>query len=392
MSDLKNKIENQLSAMHESGTYKNERIIGSSQETSIFVNNNDVLNFCANNYLGLANDIRIKNAAIQAINEWGYGLASVRFICGTQEIHKLLEKRVSNFLKKEDAILYSSCFDANGGIFETILDENDAIFSDELNHASIIDGIRLCRAQKNRYKHVDMEHLESLLKKSTSKTKLIVTDGVFSMDGNIAPLKEITELSKRYDALVMVDDCHATGVIGANGMGSGSYHGVHDSIDIISSTFGKALGGASGGFIASSHKIIELLRQKSRPYLFSNSMAPPLVSASIEALNIINSDSFIFERLNENTSYFRQRIIDAGFEIRGDDHPIVPIMIYDAKKAMELSKKLLEKNIYVIAFSFPVVPKEKARIRVQLSSAHTKNQIDLAIDSFKECAQELNII
>jgi len=392
MSDLKNKIENQLSAMHESGTYKNERIIGSSQETSIFVNNNDVLNFCANNYLGLANDIRIKSAAIQAINEWGYGLASVRFICGTQEIHKLLEKRVSNFLKKEDAILYSSCFDANGGIFETILDENDAIFSDELNHASIIDGIRLCRAQKNRYKHVDMEHLESLLKKSTSKTKLIVTDGVFSMDGNIAPLKEITELSKRYDALVMVDDCHATGVIGANGMGSGSYHGVHDSIDIISSTFGKALGGASGGFIASSHKIIELLRQKSRPYLFSNSMAPPLVSASIEALNIINSDSFIFERLNENTSYFRQRIIDAGFEIRGDDHPIVPIMIYDAKKAMELSKKLLEKNIYVIAFSFPVVPKEKARIRVQLSSAHTKNQIDLAIDSFKECAQELNII
>jgi len=392
MSDLKNKIENQLSAMHESGTYKNERIIGSSQETSICVNNNDVLNFCANNYLGLANDIRIKNAAIQAINEWGYGLASVRFICGTQEIHKLLEKRVSNFLKKEDAILYSSCFDANGGIFETILDENDAIFSDELNHASIIDGIRLCRAQKNRYKHVDMEHLESLLKKSTSKTKLIVTDGVFSMDGNIAPLKEITELSKRYDALVMVDDCHATGVIGANGMGSGSYHGVHDSIDIISSTFGKALGGASGGFIASSHKIIELLRQKSRPYLFSNSMAPPLVSASIEALNIINSDSFIFERLNENTSYFRQRIIDAGFEIRGDDHPIVPIMIYDAKKAMELSKKLLEKNIYVIAFSFPVVPKEKARIRVQLSSAHTKNQIDLAIDSFKECAQELNII
>jgi len=392
MSDLKNKIENQLSAMYESGTYKNERIIGSSQETSIFVNNNDVLNFCANNYLGLANDIRIKNAAIQAINEWGYGLASVRFICGTQEIHKLLEKRVSNFLKKEDAILYSSCFDANGGIFETILDENDAIFSDELNHASIIDGIRLCRAQKNRYKHVDMEDLESLLKKSTSKTKLIVTDGVFSMDGNIAPLKEITELSKRYDALVMVDDCHATGVIGANGMGSGSYHGVHDSIDIISSTFGKALGGASGGFIASSHKIIELLRQKSRPYLFSNSMAPPLVSASIEALNIINSDSFIFERLNENTSYFRQRIIDAGFEIRGDDHPIVPIMIYDAKKAMELSKKLLEKNIYVIAFSFPVVPKEKARIRVQLSSAHTKNQIDLAIDSFKECAQELNII
>jgi len=392
MSDLKNKIENQLSAMHESGTYKNERIIGSSQETSIFVNNNDVLNFCANNYLGLANDIRIKNAAIQAINEWGYGLASVRFICGTQEIHKLLEKRVSNFLKKEDAILYSSCFDANGGIFETILDENDAIFSDELNHASIIDGIRLCRAQKNRYKHVDMEHLESLLKKSTSKTKLIVTDGVFSMDGNIAPLKEITELSKRYDALVMVDDCHATGVIGANGMGSGSYHGVHDSIDIISSTFGKALGGASGGFIASSHKIIELLRQKSRPYLFSNSMAPPLVSASIEALNIINSDSFIFEKLNENTSYFRKRIIDAGFEIRGDDHPIVPIMIYDAKKAMELSKKLLEKNIYVIAFSFPVVPKEKARIRVQLSSAHTKNQIDLAIDSFKECAQELNII
>jgi len=392
MSDLKNKIENQLSAMHESGTYKNERIIGSSQETSICVNNNDVLNFCANNYLGLANDIRIRNAAIQAINEWGYGLASVRFICGTQEIHKLLEKRVSNFLKKEDAILYSSCFDANGGIFETILDENDAIFSDELNHASIIDGIRLCRAQKNRYKHVDMEDLESLLKKSTSKTKLIVTDGVFSMDGNIAPLKEITELSKRYDALVMVDDCHATGVIGANGMGSGSYHGVHDSIDIISSTFGKALGGASGGFIASSHKIIELLRQKSRPYLFSNSMAPPLVSASIEALNIINSDSFIFERLNENTSYFRQRIIDAGFEIRGDDHPIVPIMIYDAKKAMELSKKLLEKNIYVIAFSFPVVPKEKARIRVQLSSAHTKNQIDLAIDSFKECAQELNII
>ena len=392
MSELNKKIDNQLSLMRESGTYKNERIIGSSQETSIFVNNHNVLNFCANNYLGLANDIRIKNAAIQAINEWGYGLASVRFICGTQEIHKLLEKKVSDFLKKEDTILYSSCFDANGGIFESILDENDAIFSDELNHASIIDGIRLCKAQKNRYKHIDMADLESLLKNSTSKTKLIVTDGVFSMDGNIAPLKEITELSRKYNALVMVDDCHATGVIGENGMGSGSYHQVHEHIDIISSTFGKALGGASGGFITSSYKIIELLRQKSRPYLFSNSMAPPLVSASIEAFNVINSDPSIFKRLDENTKYFRQKIIEAGFEIRGENHPIVPIMIYDAKKAMELSKKLLEKNIYVIAFSFPVVPKEKARIRVQLSSAHTKEQIDLAINIFIECSQELNII
>ena len=351
-----------------------------------------VINFCANNYLGLSNNDIVKKAAIDAIEEWGFGLSSVRFICGTQTIHKDLEKIVSEFHHMEDTILYSSCFDANGGLFETILSEKDAVFSDELNHASIIDGIRLCKAEKNRYKHADMNHLEELLKKSNGNIKLIATDGVFSMDGVVAPLKDIVFLAKKYNALIMVDDCHATGFLGNKGRGSAEYHGVLDDVDIITSTFGKALGGASGGFISSSKEIIEILRQKSRPYLFSNSLAPPLVAACIKVFEIISKDYSYKTKLEENTTYFRNSIKNIGLNITGEDHPIVPIMIYDAKKAVEMSERLLKKEIYVIAFSFPVVPKNEARIRVQISAAHSKEQIDKAIQAFGEVAKELNII
>ena len=329
---------------------------------------------------------------MQAIEEWGFGLGSVRFICGTQTIHKELEHSVSTFLDKEDTILYSSCFDANGGLFETILSEEDAVFSDELNHASIIDGIRLCKAQKYRYKNCNMNDLEDKLSQSDARVKLIVTDGVFSMDGTIAPVDKIVDLANQYNALVMVDDCHATGFIGSNGKGSGEYCGVLEKVDIISSTFGKALGGASGGFISASKNIVDTLRQKSRPYLFSNSLAPALVVACLKALEIINSNKSLISSLNENTSYFRKRIKQIGYELKGESHPIVPIMIYDAKKTVALSEMLLEKNIYVIPFSFPVVPKDQARIRVQLSSLHTREQLEHSINAFEECGKALNII
>ena len=329
---------------------------------------------------------------MQAIEEWGFGLGSVRFICGTQTIHKELENSVSTFLDKEDTILYSSCFDANGGLFETILSEEDAVFSDELNHASIIDGIRLCKAQKYRYKNCNMNDLEDKLSQSNARVKLIVTDGVFSMDGTIAPVDKIVDLANQYNALVMVDDCHATGFIGSNGKGSGEYCGVLEKVDIISSTFGKALGGASGGFISASKNIVDTLRQKSRPYLFSNSLAPALVVACLKALEIINSNKSLISSLHENTSYFRKRIKEIGYELKGESHPIVPIMIYDAKKTVALSEMLLEKNIYVIPFSFPVVPKDQARIRVQLSSLHTREQLEHSINAFEECGKALNII
>ncbi len=385
-------LNTELDKIKNQGTYKNERIIETAQEAEINVLGKKVLNFCANNYLGLANNSQIRNAAIKAIEEWGFGLGSVRFICGTQTIHKELEEIVSEFLNMEDTILYSSCFDANGGLFETILSDEDAVFSDELNHASIIDGIRLCKAKKYRYKNCDMKDLEEQLKKCKARIKLIATDGVFSMDGTIAPIDQIVKLASKYDALVMVDDCHATGFIGLHGKGSGEYHNVLEKVDIITSTFGKALGGASGGFVSASSNIINTLRQKSRPYLFSNSLAPTLVVACIKAFEIINNSPELISKLHDNTNYFRKKIKALGFEVKGDSHPIVPIMIYDESKTVALSEMLLEKNIYVIPFSFPVVPKDQARIRVQLSSIHKRSQLDYAIKAFHDCGKSLNII
>ena len=392
MKKIDHILNSELEKIKNQGTYKSERIIETAQEAEINVLGKKVLNFCANNYLGLANNPEIRKAAIAAIEEWGFGLGSVRFICGTQTIHKELEEAVSNFLHKEDTILYSSCFDANGGLFETILSKEDAVFSDELNHASIIDGIRLCKAEKYRYKNCDMVDLEDQLKKSSARIKLIATDGVFSMDGTIAPIDKIVKIAAKYDALVMIDDCHATGFIGSTGKGSGEHHNVLNKVDIITSTFGKALGGASGGFVSASSNIIDTLRQKSRPYLFSNSLAPNLVVACLKAFEIINNDSGLISKLHDNTNYFRKKICEVGFEVKGDSHPIVPIMIYDAKKTVALSEMLLEKNIYVIPFSFPVVPKDQARIRVQLSSIHNRKQLDYAIEAFHDCGKTLNII
>ena len=392
MKEIDKILNTQLSDIKDQGTYKNERVIETAQEAEINVNGKKVLNFCANNYLGLANNNQIRQAAMNAIKEWGFGLGSVRFICGTQTIHKELEDSVSKFLNKDDTILYSSCFDANGGLFETILSDKDAVFSDELNHASIIDGIRLCKAQKFRYKNCDMDDLEKKLSQSTARIKLIATDGVFSMDGTIAPIDKIVNLAEKYDAIIMVDDCHATGFIGKNGKGSAEYYNVLDKVDIITSTFGKALGGASGGFVSASKSIIDTLRQKSRPYLFSNSLAPALVVACLKALEIINLNKNLLKDLEQNTLFFREKIKEIGFEVMGESHPIVPIMIYDAKKNVALSEMLLEKNIYVIPFSFPVVPKDQARIRVQLSSIHSREQLEYAISAFKDCGKALNII
>jgi len=392
MANIKDILGSQLEKIKQDGTFKSEHIIQTPQETEIDVLGKTVINFCANNYLGLSNNIDIKKAAIQAIDEWGFGLSSVRFICGTQTIHKDLENRVSEFHGKEDTILYSSCFDANGGLFETILSKEDAVFSDELNHASIIDGIRLCKAEKNRYRHADMKHLEKLLKNSNARLKLIATDGVFSMDGVVAPLKDIVVLAKKYDAMIMIDDCHATGFLGSEGKGSADYHNVLNDIDIVTSTFGKALGGASGGFVCASKEIIETLRQKSRPYLFSNSLAPPLVAACIKVFDIIQNDYSYKKRLEKNTLYFREKIKEHGFDIKGFDHPIVPIMIYDEKKAIKMSEELLKRNIYVIAFSSPVVAKGEARIRVQISADHTQEQLDYALHAFHGVGTELNII
>ena len=392
MKEIDKILNTQLSEIKEQGTYKNERVIETAQEAEINVNGKKVLNFCANNYLGLANNNQIRQAAMDAIEEWGFGLGSVRFICGTQTIHKELEDSVSKFLNKDDTILYSSCFDANGGLFETILSDKDAVFSDELNHASIIDGIRLCKAQKFRYKNCDMDDLEKKLSQSTARIKLIATDGVFSMDGTIAPIDKIADLAEKYNAIIMVDDCHATGFIGKNGKGSAEYYNVLDKGDIITSSFGKALGGASGGFVSASKNIIDTLRQKSRPYLFSNSLAPALVVACLKALEIINLNKNLLKDLEQNTLFFRKKIKEIGFEVMGESHPIVPIMIYDAKKNVALSEMLLEKNIYVIPFSFPVVPKDQARIRVQLSSIHSREQLEYAINAFKDCGKALNII
>ena len=383
----------ELDNINDDGLYKNERMIQSSQSSKIVVSGSEVLNFCSNNYLGLSNHPKIIKSAKRALDQWGFGLSSVRFICGTQTIHKELEEIISKFLCQEDTILYTSCFDANGGLFETLLNDKDCIISDQLNHASIIDGIRLCKAKRFRYENSDMNKLEELLKKSQGyRLRLITTDGVFSMDGYVAKLNEICNLADKYDAIVHVDDSHATGFFGNTGRGSIEYHNVMDRIDIITSTFGKAMGGASGGFTSSSKNIINILRQRSRPYLFSNSLAPAIVASSIQAINLIDSDNSIINKLNNNTQYFREKIALAGFSIKESNHPIVPIMLGDAKLASKLSSYMLGDGVYVIGFSFPVVPKGEARIRVQISASHSKEQINTAIESFIKNGKILNII
>jgi glycine C-acetyltransferase len=366
------------------GLYKTERIIGSPQGRSIrLADGREVLNFCANNYLGLAGDPRVVNAAMAACERWGFGLSSVRFICGTQEIHKQLEARLSAFLGTQDTILYSSCFDANGGLFETLLGEQDAIISDELNHASIIDGIRLCKATRYRYRNRDMADLKAQLEHAQgARCRMIATDGVFSMDGTLAPLADICELADRYDAAVMVDDSHATGFFGPTGRGTPEYHGVQDRVDVITSTLGKALGGASGGFTSGRREIVELLRQRSRPYLFSNTLAPVVAATTLEVLNIIESAPELRQRLAVNTKMFRDAMKQRGFDIADSDHPIVPIMIGDAELATRMAAMLLDEGIYVVGFSYPVVPKGKARIRVQISAAHTPADIDQVVTAF----------
>ena len=381
-----------LQDIKQAGLYKDERIITSPQSAHITLpNGKKVINFCANNYLGLADNNEIITAARNALETHGFGMASVRFICGTQDLHKKLEDSVSQFLGTEDTILYSSCFDANGGLFETILSAEDAIISDELNHASIIDGVRLCKAKRFRYKNSDMANLEQcLIEAKDAKIRLIVTDGVFSMDGTIAKLDEIVELAEKYDAMIMVDDSHATGFTGPTGRGSAELCGVLDKIDIFTSTLGKALGGGSGGFTSGKKEIIALLRQRSRPYLFSNTLPPALVAAGIKVFELLTKSNDLREKLNENTYYFRKQIAKLGFDISGDTHAIVPIMLYDAKLAKEMADRLLELGIYCIGFSFPVVPKDKARIRLQISAAHSKQDIDKALAAFAQVKHEFN--
>ncbi len=387
--DVKSGIQAELDAIRADGLFKAERIIDSPQGAEI-TSGAKVLNFCANNYLGLADDPRVIAAAKDAMDRWGYGLASVRFICGTQGVHKELENRLSEFLGTEDTILYSSCFDANGGLFETLLGDQDAVISDELNHASIIDGVRLSKARRLRYRNRDMADLEEQLKSaSDARRTLIVTDGVFSMDGYIAPLGEICDLAERYGAMVMVDDSHAVGFIGPNGRGTPELHGVMDRIDIITGTLGKALGGASGGYTSGRSEIIGLLRQRSRPYLFSNSVAPAVAGASLAVLDLLGSSGELRERLRANTAWFRSRMTDLGFDILPGEHPIVPVMIGDAALASKMADLLLTKGVYVIGFSYPVVPVGKARIRTQLSAAHTQADLEVAADAFAAARSEL---
>ncbi len=383
-----------LKEIKKEGLYKQERIINSPQQVEIITENNGkTLNFCANNYLGLANDLRVINAAKDAFDKYGFGLASVRFICGTQDLHKKLEIKISEFLETEDTILYPSCFDANGGLFETILSKEDAIISDSLNHASIIDGIRLSKAQRYRYNNNDMNDLESkLIESKNARIRLIATDGVFSMDGYIAKLDKICQLAEKYDAMVMVDDCHATGFIGKNGKGSAEHNNVMGKIDIITSTLGKALGGATGGFTTGKKEVIDLLRQRSRPYLFSNTLAPAIAAASLKVFEIITSSNELIKKLNQNKSYFRKKMTELGFEIKKGEHPIIPIMLYDATLAQKMAKKLLEEGIYVIGFFYPVVPKNEARIRVQISAGMNQNQLDIAINAFKKVGENLGVI
>ncbi|MFP8845806.1 glycine C-acetyltransferase [Shewanella baltica] len=388
-------INQQLADIKAEGLYKSERVIASPQQTAIQVNQQEVINFCANNYLGLANHPELIKAAQQGLDSHGFGMASVRFICGTQDIHKKLEASLSEFLGTEDTILYSSCFDANAGLFETLLDAEDAIISDALNHASIIDGVRLCKAKRFRYANNDMADLETQLvaaKEAGARNILIATDGVFSMDGVIANLKGVCDLADKYGALVMVDDSHAVGFIGANGRGTHEYCNVMDRVDIITGTLGKALGGASGGFTSGKKEVIDWLRQRSRPYLFSNSLAPSIVTASIHVLEMLKSGQALREAVWENSRYFREQMSAAGFTLGGADHAIIPVMIGDAKLAGDFANRLLAEHIYVIGFSFPVVPKGQARIRTQMSAAHTREQLDKAISAFTRIAKEMGII
>jgi glycine C-acetyltransferase len=387
--------EERLNEIRDSGLWKEERIITSPQKSRIDTDKvSGVLNMCANNYLGLANNEEVRNAAKKSYDNWGYGLSSVRFICGTQSVHKALENSLSDFLGMEDTILYSSCFDANGGLFETILAENDAVISDELNHASIIDGVRLCRAKRYKYKNNNMEDLEEQLKQADKEgvnVKLIATDGVFSMDGIIADLKGICDLADKYDAMVMVDDSHAVGFVGKTGRGTHEYNDVMDRVDIITGTLGKALGGASGGYTSGRKEIIDLLRQRSRPYLFSNTLAPAIVNASLKVIELLTDSTEYRDKLEENTRYFRDNIKKLGFDIIDGVHPIVPIMLGDAVLSQKMSQMLLEKGVYVVGFYFPVVPKGKARIRTQISAAHTFEELDFALNAFKEVKEELGI-
>ncbi|HKR70395.1 MAG TPA: glycine C-acetyltransferase [Streptosporangiaceae bacterium] len=390
-SSVAPQIAAELTEIREQGLYKDERVIASPQQATITVADGmRVLNLCANNYLGLADDPRIIQAAKDAMHRWGFGMASVRFICGTQDVHKRLERKITEFLGTSDTILYPSCFDANGGLFETILTKEDAVISDELNHASIIDGIRLCRAKRLRYKNRDMADLEKQLKAAAdARRRLIATDGVFSMDGYVAPLDEICDLADRYDAMVMVDDSHAVGFVGPTGRGTPELHGVTDRVDIITGTLGKALGGASGGFTSGRAEIVDLLRQRSRPYLFSNSVAPAVVGASLKVFDLLNAGDDLRARLRENTAWFRERMTGLGFDILPGDHPIVPVMIGDAAKAAKLADLLLGKGIYVIGFSYPVVPMGKARIRTQVSAAHTQDDLEKAATAFAQARDEL---
>lgn len=389
-------IDKEVENIRNEGLFKEERHISSPQQTEInLIDGQKVLNFCANDYLGLANNDEIKKAASDALESDGFGMASVRFICGTNDLHQKLEKRLSKFLGYEDCILYVACFDANGGLFEPLFHAEDAIISDELNHASIIDGIRLTKAMRFRYKHSNMESLEESLLKAAdqgARHKVIVTDGVFSMDGSFAKLDSIVGLAKKYDALIMVDDCHATGFIGQHGKGTAEYYGLEGEVDFLTGTLGKALGGASGGFTCASKNVIDLLKQRSRPYLFSNALSPSIVSASLKALDIVETDHERRERINENTKYFRSKMKNLGYTILGDEHPITPVMLGDAKIAQEMSKRLLEKGLYAIGFFFPVVPEGKARIRLQVNSEHKKEELDKAVTIFEEVGKELGII
>jgi glycine C-acetyltransferase len=380
---MRSDLTRQLQEIRDAGLWKPERVIGSPQGANVAVLDREVLNLCANNYLGLADDPRVVAAAHEALDRWGYGLASVRFICGTQEIHKELESALSDFLGTEDTILYSSCFDANGGIFEALFDERDAIISDALNHASIIDGVRLCKAQRFRYANRDMADLEAQLNEAANtRYRIVVTDGVFSMDGHLAPLPDICSLAERYDALVMVDDSHAVGFVGAGGRGTPEHHGVMGCVDVITGTLGKALGGASGGYVSGRRELVAMLRQRSRPYLFSNSVPPPIVAASLKVLELMRSASDLREKLRENTAFFRMRMTDEGFDILPGEHPIVPVMIGDAARASRLADLMLERGVYVIGFSYPVVPQGKARIRAQVSAAHSRDDLERAVAAF----------
>ena len=393
---IKEHLQNELQTIEESGIFKKERIITSEQGAEITISTGEkVLNFCANNYLGLSSHPEVVQAAKETMDTHGFGMSSVRFICGTQDIHKTLEKKIADFYGTEDTILYAAAFDANGGVFEPLLGENDAIISDSLNHASIIDGVRLCKAARYRYENSNMEDLEQQLIKanaSGARFKLIVTDGVFSMDGLVAPLDKICDLADKYDAMVMVDECHAAGFIGATGKGTLEAKGVMGRVDIITGTLGKALGGAMGGYTTAKKEIIELLRQRSRPYLFSNSLAPAIVGASIKVFELLEKDTSLRDKLEWNTNYFKEGMIKAGFDIIDGDSAIVPVMLYDAKLSQTMADELLKEGIYVIGFFFPVVPKEKARIRVQLSAAHSKEHLDRAISAFKVVGQKLKVI